>query len=99
MVGGSQTGAGGTIAGIVTSTGGTVALTGRRVTATEVSTGATFEATTSLTGGYTIKVPQGTYRLDVELRQGETLSNRPDETRINTGDLDPARHFEITAAR
>jgi hypothetical protein len=97
--GGSERSVGGTIAGIVTATGGTVALAGRRVTAVNVVTGQMFETTTSVTGGYTIKVPEGTYHLDVELREGERLSRRPDDTRINNSDLDPARNFEITVAR
>jgi hypothetical protein len=96
--GGSERSVGGTIAGIVTATGGTVALPGRRVTAVNVVTGEMFETTTSVTGGYTFKVPEGTYRLEVELRERERLSRRPDNTRINNGDLDPARHFEITVA-
>jgi hypothetical protein len=89
---------GGTIAGIVTATGGRVALPGRRVTAVNVVAGAMFESTTSATGGYTLKVPEGTYRLEVELREQERLSRRPDNTRISNGDLDPARNFEVTVA-
>ena len=88
---------GGTIAGNVTATG-TVPVPNRRVTATNVESRATFDATTGATGGYTIKVPEGTYRLDVELRPGETLSKRPDDTQVNTGDLDPGRDFDLTVA-
>jgi hypothetical protein len=90
--------AGGTIAGNVAATGGTVAVAGRKVTATDARTRTTYDATTSVTGGYTIKVPEGTYRLDVELRPGEALTKRPDETQVNNGDLDPGRDFEITVA-
>jgi hypothetical protein len=88
---------GGTIAGTVTATGGSVALAGRKVTATNVATRTTYDATTNVTGGYTIKVPEGTYRVDVEVRAGETISKRPDDTQINNGDLDPGRDFQITA--
>ena len=93
---GSQRSVGGTIAGNVRATGGTVALVGRKVTAIDVATGARYETSTSVTGGYTIKVPEGTYRLDVELHEGETVVKRPGETRINNSDLDPARDFEVT---
>jgi len=93
--GGSQPSVGGTIAGKVSEAGGTVALVGRKVTAINIATGARYETTTSVTGGYTIKVPEGGYRLEVELREGETMAKRPDETRINNSDLDPARDFEI----
>jgi hypothetical protein len=93
---GSQRSVGGTIAGNVRATGGAVALVGRKVTAVDVVTGARYETSTSITGGYTIKVPEGTYRLDLELRDGETIAKRPGQTRINNSDLDPARDFEVT---
>jgi hypothetical protein len=88
---------GGTIAGTVGTSDPAVAVPGRRVTATEVSSGAHFEATTAANGGFTIKVPEGTFRIEVELRTGETLSKQPGETRIKNGDLDPHRDFVITA--
>src|SRR6185295_5127463 len=84
---------GGTIAGIVTTTDSTVAVPGRKVTATEVTSGAHFEATTAANGGYTIKVPEGTYRIEIDLRGAESLAKRPDQTKINNGDLDPHRDF------
>lgn len=87
---------GGTIAGTVRGTGGTVALVTRKVTAINVATGASYEATTGVNGGFTIQVPEGTYRLEVELRAGETLAKRPDETHVNNGDLDPGRDFVVT---
>jgi hypothetical protein len=89
---------GGTIAGIV-STDGKVPLPSRKVTAINTVTGEKFETTTGMNGGYTIKVPQGTYRLEVEVREGERIARQPGETRVQTSDLDPQRHFEITAGR
>lgn len=85
---------GGTIAGIV-STDGNAAVPGRKVVAIEVASGARFEATTGANGGYTIKVPEGTYRLEVELHPGEVVLKQPDQTRINKSDLDPQRDFTI----
>jgi hypothetical protein len=87
---------GGTIAGIVTTADSTVAVPGRKVTAIDVSSGSQFDATTAANGGYTIKVPEGTYRIEIELRGSESLAKRPDQTRINNGDLDPNRDFVIT---
>jgi hypothetical protein len=87
---------GGTVAGIVTASDPAVAVPGRKVTAIDVSTGSRFDATTGVNGGYTIKVPEGTYRLEVELRGAETLAKRPDQTHINNGDLDAGRNFVIT---
>lgn len=89
-----QPSVGGTIAGIV-STETKAPVPNRKVTAIDVKTGAKFEATTGPNGGYTIKVAQGTYRLDVELHAGETVVKHPGETRINRSDLDPQRHFVL----
>jgi hypothetical protein len=92
-------GVGGTIAGSVRASDGTSALSGRKVTATNEQTGATFAVSTASNGGYTVKVPAGKYRLDVELRAGESLASRPDPTDVNVGDLDPDRDFVLTARR
>ena len=89
---------GGTIAGIV-STEGRAPLATRRVTATNIASGEKFEATTGTNGGYTIKVPQGTYRLDVELHEGERITKHPGDTKIQKSDLDPQRDFVISSGR
>jgi hypothetical protein len=86
---------GGTIAGIV-STDSKVPVPSRKVTAINTESGAKFEATTGANGGYTIKVPQGNYRLELELKPGETIVKHPGETKINRSDLDPHRHFVIS---
>lgn len=88
-------GVGGTIAGMVRTSAGEP-LSGRKVTATDVGTGARYEAATATNGGYTMKVPTGTYRLDVELRAGETLAEKPADTDVNTSDLDAQRNFVVT---
>ena len=84
----------GTIAGTVTSSAGTP-LEGRRVSAIEVATGEHYEATTANNGGYTIKVPLGHYRLEVELRGRERLAQQPEQTHITTGDVDAQLNFVI----
>jgi Carboxypeptidase regulatory-like domain len=86
---------GGTIAGIV-STVNKAALPSRKVTAINTVTGEKFETTTATNGGYTIKVPQGTYRLEVELRDGEKIVKQPGDTKVQNSDLDPQRHFVIS---
>ena len=85
---------GGTIAGIVTNAS-KAAVPDRKVTATNVATGAQFEATTGANGGYTIKVPEGTYKLEVQLLANEVVAKQPAETRVNKSDLDPKRDFTI----
>ena len=91
-----QPSVGGTIAGIVRTEDPSVVLLSRKVTAIDVRSGSRFDATTGTNGGYTIRVPVGTYRVEVELRGNETLVKQPAETHVNNGDLDPARDFVIT---
>ena len=86
---------GGTISGIVRANADTP-LAGRKVTVTNVDNGQALETTTATNGGYTIKVPRGNYRIDVELRPGESLSQKPDDVHISTSDIDAARNFVIT---
>lgn len=88
---------GGTIAGIVTTTDQTIAVPGRKVTIVDLNTGARYDTTTATNGGYTVKVPEGTYRIEIELRPGETVVKQPDSTKVNNGDLDPGRDFQIGA--
>jgi hypothetical protein len=84
----------GTIAGHV-SAGGASPVASRVVRAISVETGQKFETSTNNAGTYTLKVPPGHYRLEVELRPGEKLSKEPGETKINSSDLDPHRDFVI----
>src|SRR5262245_9790204 len=91
---GAKMAVGGTIAGIVTNASKT-AVPDRKVTATNVATGARFEATTGANGGYTIKVPEGTYKLEVQLLANEVVAKQPAETHVNKSDLDPKRDFTI----
>jgi hypothetical protein len=93
--GGGIPNVGGTIAGIV-STDGNAPVVGRKVTVIETTSGTRFDATTGANGGYTIKVPQGTYRIEVELLGNERVAKQPDPTKIDKSDLDPHRDIIIT---
>ena len=84
----------GTIAGHVSSTGD-APLVGRVVRAIAVEGGQKYETTTNNAGTYTLKVPPGRYRLEVELRPGEKLAKEPGETKIDNSDLDPKRDFVV----
>jgi hypothetical protein len=92
-------GVGGTIAGSVRSSGDANPLSGRKVTAIDNASGSRYETTTGANGGYTLKVPSGTYRLEVELRAGEAFATRPDATEVSVGDIDSARDFVVTVGR
>ncbi len=87
---------GGTIAGIVKTGDPAVAVPGRKVTVIEVKTGMRHETTTAANGGYTIQVPEGTYRFELELRAGEALAKQPEQTHVGNSDLDTTRDFVIT---
>lgn len=89
-------GVGGTISGMVRGPGTSNPLSGRKVTAVDIVGGARFDTSTAANGGYTMKVPVGKYRLEVELRAGETIATRPDDLEINVSDLDAGRDFVIT---
>ena len=87
----------GTIAGHV-STDGNAAVVSRVVRAIPAAGGRPYETTTNEAGTYTIKVPPGRYRLQVELSPGERIVKEPVETQVNPSDLDPDRDFVITVA-
>jgi uncharacterized protein YfaS (alpha-2-macroglobulin family) len=99
LAGGVKQATGGTISGVVSASDNSVALTGRKVTVTEVTTNAHYDTTTAANGGYTIQVPPGTYRIELELRPGETLEKHPADTRVNGSDLDAGRDFVVTVKR
>lgn len=84
----------GTISGTVTTMTGTP-LEGRRVTAIDMATEKHFDVITASNGGYTIKVPTGRYRLEVELRGGDQLAKQPEQTNVNIGDVDERMDFVI----
>ena len=77
----------GTIAGIMRTAGGDV-LPGRRVNAIQVGTSEKYSAVTNVTGGFSIPVPPGKYRLEPELREGERVLREPGVVDINKSDLD-----------
>jgi hypothetical protein len=77
----------GTIAGNV-RTNADDPLPGRRVQAIDTVTGQRYSAITGVTGGFSIKVPPGKYRLELELRDQETVVRQPGIIDINQSDLD-----------
>ena len=77
----------GTIGGIVSAVGGE-RLAGREVSAVQVGTSQRYSAVTNVTGGFSIKVPPGEYRLEVVLREGEKVVRQPGVVHIHKSDLD-----------
>jgi hypothetical protein len=85
----------GTISGLVRAAGSNAPLAARKVSAVNAATGVTLETSTASNGGYTMKVPVGKYRLQVELRAGESVVEGPTDVEISTSDLDAGRNFVI----
>ena len=84
----------GTVSGVVrTSTGSPIG--GRRVSAINMATEEHYDATTSDSGGYTVKVPAGKYRLEVQLLGGDVIATQPSQTDVHIGDLDAQLDFVI----
>jgi Carboxypeptidase regulatory-like domain len=88
-------GVGGTIAGQVLTGGGRTPLASRKVAAVNTMSGQRYEASTAANGGYTIKVPPGTYRLEVETRPNEVVVTQPEPTEVNPSDVDSDRDFVL----
>jgi hypothetical protein len=84
----------GTISGMVTNSAGTP-LEGRRVSAIDLTTEQHYDVTTGKSGGYTIQVPPGRYRMEVELRGGDQLAQQPEQTHVNVGDVDAQLNFVV----
>lgn len=89
----------GTLTGIVRGPEGTSPIVGREVQIVNTETGARHNATTGETGGFTIQLPAGKYRLELPLREGETLVKRPGVIELGKGDIDSHIEFVLGAVR
>ena len=83
----------GTLAGRVLTDGDAAVVS--RIVRAIAADGTRHEATTNSAGTYSMKVPPGRYKLEVELKEGERLIKGPAETEVNASDLDPDRSFVI----
>jgi hypothetical protein len=88
----------GTITGLVHGPGD-AGLQGRVVEIVNVESGAKHTATTASNGGFTIELPKGRYRLELQLRDGEALTKRPGVVDLDRGDIDSHIEFVVSAAR
>lgn len=66
-----------TLAGKVTGPQGIGPVAGRQVVAVDVTTGARYATKTHLSGGFTLLVPPGRYRLEVALARAESIVEEP----------------------
>lgn len=88
----------GTISGRLMTPGDASRLVGRRVEVINIETGDRRSVSSSSDGGFTVKVPPGKYRIQIELRPGEAIVRGPETVDINQSDVDSNIVFEISAA-
>jgi hypothetical protein len=88
-----------TITGTIRVPEGTSSVGGRTVEIVNITTGERRSATTGSNGGFTSQLPAGKYRLELALRDGETLMARPDVVNLDQGAVDSHVEFVIGAPR
>ncbi len=88
-----------TINGTIRVPEGVSPVGGRTVEIVNIATGERRRATTTSTGGFTSQLPAGKYRLELPLRDGETLVARPDVVNLDKGAVDSHVEFVIGATR
>ena len=89
----------GTISGTVRGPEGTSAIEGRDVTVVNVETGERQHTVTNNAGGFTFKVKPGKYRVELSLREGESVIKKPDVINVNRSDVDAHADFIVGAPR
>jgi hypothetical protein len=89
----------GTLTGTVRGPEGTSPVAGRTVEIFNTASGEKYTATTSDTGGFTIQLPAGKYRLEFPLKDGETIIKRPGIIDLARGDIDSHVEFVLSASR
>jgi hypothetical protein len=80
--------AAGTISGQLQTPGNGAPVVGRTVTAINNADGTRHQVTTNNTGGFTIKVPPGRYRIEVEQHSGEVVNGAPTDQQVGESDID-----------
>jgi hypothetical protein len=87
-----------TLAGTVRGSDPAAPVSGRTVAVVNVVTGERRTTETGATGGFTIDLPAGTYRVELALRKGETVVKRPDVVSLNHGRTDSHVEFVVAPA-
>lgn len=94
----SSAAVGGTIAGVMTGPPDS-AISNRTISIVNLETGQRYETKTGQGGGYSMRVPAGTYRLTVELRNGEKLGQEETSLVLKNGDGEVGKTSDATAGR
>jgi hypothetical protein len=89
----------GTITGTVRGPGRTSPVEGRAVEVVNAATGQRLRATTNTAGRFSFKLPPGKYRVELALRQGESLVRQPGVIDLNRSDVDARADFVLGTVR
>jgi hypothetical protein len=89
----------GTISGTVRGPEGTSPIDGRPVAVVNVETGERQSTATNPAGGFTFKVKPGKYRVELTLREGESLVKQPGVINVNRSDVDAHADFVLGPSR
>jgi Carboxypeptidase regulatory-like domain len=87
--------ANGTISGMVSGPEGADPMEGRTVEVVNVGTGERQRVVTGNTGGFSVRVKPGEYRVDLTLRDGEVIIKRPGVIDVNRSDVDAHADFVV----
>ena len=88
-----------TVTGVVRMTESSSAAAGRTVEIVNTATGERRIVRTTDNGGFALVVPAGRYRLDVTLRDGETIVKRPGILEMESGVVGSPIEFVLGPAR
>lgn len=86
-----------TITGTVTGVERRSVVANREVHVIDTGTGRRQSATTNATGGFTFKVRPGRYRVEIALRDGESVLRTPGVMHVSTSDADA--HADLVIGR
>jgi hypothetical protein len=96
--GDENTSANGTLSGTARGPGGVDPAQGRQVEATEVDTGRRYTTETNVAGGYSLMLPAGRYRLELQLEPGESLLEKPGVVTVEPSKLTDEQNFILAGA-
>jgi hypothetical protein len=88
----------GTISGTARGPAGTSPIDGRTVEVVNIDTGERLRTATNIAGGFTFKVKPGKYRVELTLRDGESLVKQPGVINVNRSDVDANADFVVGAS-
>jgi hypothetical protein len=89
----------GTLSGVVRAPEGSSSINGRAVEVINIDTDERHRITTGNSGEFTIKVKPGKYRVEVRLRQGESLIKQPGVMHVTRTEADTRADIVIESVR